>query len=284
MKMSAFLFLAACLVNAEEFNRTIEKSLPMPPNGILDVCNINGSIRIEPGGGSEVRFSIREHIEAPSREKMDGVKRGTDVVFNQDGNRVKAGVKGPWSDVPCGEKSSGRRRWESGRGIEIVHEMTIQAPRDVRFEISTVNGGVELKDSRGDYQLKTVNGSVKLTDAEGSGSVTTVNGSVTAVYRNNPRSDSQFKTVNGKVELYLQPGLNAEFHMKTVNGSAYTDFDMTPIFTEFTTRSTNSNTPGKIVYKRGNAIALRAGNGGAKLTAETVNGSVLLHSLAKGRP
>lgn len=281
MKLSLLVLCVAALP-AEEVKRMIEKTLPLPPNGVLEVCNINGSIRIEPGGANQVQFSITERIEAPSSERVREIQQETDVVFKTEGNRLKAGVKGPWSDVPCGEKGGSKRDWKGGRGVEISHEMTIRAPRDAKFEISTINGSMELKDSRGDYQLKTVNGSVKLTDAEGSGTVTTVNGTVVAVYRNNPRSDSSFKTVNGKVELYLQPGLNADFHMKTVNGSAYTDFEMTAIG-EASGGATRSE-GGKIVYRRGNRIAMRAGNGGPKLTAETVNGSVMLHSLAKGRP
>lgn len=280
MRTALLLLLAVPAWCDVESKRTVEKTLPLAANGTLHVCAINGSVRIEPGGNAEVRFTVHEKLKGETQADLDELKREIDVVITGDAQHARAGVKGPGSDGVCGAETKRKSNW-SGRDKQYSHEFIVQAPRDAKIEISSVNGSLDIKDMRGDYKLKTVNGSIKLNDAEGSGEINTVNGSVTAVYRNNPRSDTSLKTVNGKLALYLQPTLNADFAMKTVNGSAFTDFDMTPIGTSGSTETKAGN---KITYKRGSSVQMRAGNGGPKISAETVNGSVMLHSLAKGRP
>jgi len=280
MRIAILILLAAPAWCDVESKRTVEKALPLAAGGTLHVCGFNGSVRVEPGNGAEVRFTVHEKLKGDSQSDLDELKREIDVVITGDAQHVRAGVKGPWSDGVCGAETKRKSNW-SGRDKHFSHEFLVQAPRDARLEISSINGSLDIKDMRGDYKIRTVNGSIKLHDVEGSGDMATVNGSVTAVFRNNPRNDTMLKTVNGKLALYLQPTLNADFSMKTVNGDAFTDFDMTPIGVSGSSETKAGN---KIVYKRGSGVHMRAGNGGPKITVETVNGSVMLHSLAKGRP
>lgn len=281
MRIAILIVLAAPAWCHVESKRTVEKTLPLAAGGTLHVCGFNGSVRVEPGNGTEVRFTVHEKLKGDTQRDLDELKSEIDVVITGDAQHVRAGVKGPWSDGVCGAETKRKNNGWRGDDKQFSHEFIVQAPRDARLEISSINGSLDIKDMRGDYKIKTVNGSIKMSDVEGSGEIGTVNGGVTAVYRNNPRNDTSLKTVNGKLALYLQPTLNADFSMKTVNGSAYTDFDMAPIGTSSGSETKSGN---KIVYKRGNSINMRAGNGGPKISAETVNGSVMLHSLAKGRP
>ncbi len=131
-----------------------------------------------------------------------------------------------------------------------------------------------------DIKFKIVGRSVTQGGANTNQIFNTVNGTVEATYRQNPAADTKFRTVNGKLDLYFQPSLSADFHVKTLNGKAYTDFDMTSI-----PSGSPEETKGmKVIHRRGTSGALRAGNGGPKISTETVNGSILIHSLAKGRP
>ncbi|HEU0120332.1 MAG TPA: hypothetical protein VFQ91_07400 [Bryobacteraceae bacterium] len=286
MKYPILLLAAASLWSAEEATRTIQKSFPLSgAQRSVFVCGINGGIRVSADGGNEVRFSIDEKLEAPSREVLDILKREVDVVFTHEGGAVRAGVKGPWSDRDCSSRDQGGRRegrrWE-GRDTRIVHKFNVSVPRDAAIEIRTVNGGIEITGTSGPYKVNTVNGSIHLSDVENAGEVNTVNGTVQAVYRANPSNDTKFRTVNGKLDLYFQPSLNADFQMKTVNGKAFTDFDMTSIPTAASTESGSAGM--KVIHRRGTLGQLRAGNGGPRISTETVNGSILIHSLAKGRP
>lgn len=284
MKYSLFLLAAASLWCAEESARTIEKSFPLTGNKrSVSVCGINGAIKVTAADSNEVRFSIREEISAPTRDRLDELKKEVDVAFLQEPGSVLAGVKGPWSDTPCGqarkEGSEGRRRWE-GKDTRIRHDFTVSVPRDARLQLKTVNGAIEVTATAGPYSVHTVNGSIRMTDVEGAGDVNTVNGTVVATYKKNPAADTKYRSVNGKLDLYYQPALSADFYVKTVNGKAFTDFDMTAIAGESSPEAKGM----KVIHRRGNSGQLRAGNGGPKISAETVNGSILIHDVTKGRP
>ncbi|MFN0103804.1 MAG: hypothetical protein ACKV2U_17190 [Bryobacteraceae bacterium] len=287
MKYSILLLAAASLWCAEESTRTIERSFPLTGSGrAVFVCGMSGAINVTAADSNEVRFTVREKLSAPSRERLEELKKEIDVVFSQEPGAVRAGVKGPWSSRECGRRdgetrNENRRRWD-GNETRIEHEFTVSVPRDARLELRNVNGSINVADTTGGYSVQTVNGGIRMTDVEGAGEVATVNGGVLAVYRKNPEADTKFRTVNGKLNLYFQPSLNADFKMKTVNGKAFTDFDMTPI-----PGSAGSSERGqgmKVIHRHGTLGELRAGNGGTKISTETVNGEILIHSLAKGRP
>jgi hypothetical protein len=287
MKYSILLLAAASLWCAEESTRTIEKTFPLTGSDrSLFVCGMNGTIGITAADSNEVRFTVREKLSASSRDRLEELKKETGVVFTNEPGAVRAGVKGPWSNTDCADRNGqshreGRRRWE-GNETRIEHEFTVSVPRDAALEIRNVNGSIHLTGTTGNYRVQTVNGGIQMNDVEGAGTVNTVNGRIQAVYRQNPRADTQFRTVNGKLDLYFQPSLNADFKMKTVNGKAFTDFDMAPI--AGSAGSSDRNQDMKVIHRRGTLGELRAGSGGTRIGLETVNGEILIHSLAKGRP
>jgi len=271
MKCSLLLLATASMWSAEESTRTIEKSFPLSGSSrSVFVCGINGPLTVTATDINEVRFSVREKLAAASRDRLDEIKR----------------VKGPWSDTDCTQRNTQnrnreRRRWD-GNETKIEHDVTVSVPRDARIELRNVNGSIRVNGTTGPYSINTVNGGIHMTDVEGSGEVSTVNGTVQAVYKQNPSSETKYRTVNGKLDLYFQPSLNADFKMKTVNGKAYTDFEMVSLPT---TSSMKEGSNGmRVIHRNGALGEMRAGSGGPKISMETVNGSILIHSVAKGRP
>ena len=287
MKTSLLLLAAASLWSAEESTRTIEKSFPLSGTSrSVYVCGINGPLTVTANDSNEVRFSVHEKLAASSRDRLEEIKRETDFVIVQEGNAIRAGVKGPWSDRDCTQRNTEnrnreRRRWD-GNDTKVEHDITVSLPRDARIELGNVNGSIRVTGTTGPYSVHTVNGGITMTDVEGSGDVVTVNGTVQAVYKRNPTAESKYRTVNGKLDLYFQPSLNADFKMKTVNGKAYTDFEMVSIPT---TSSMKEGSNGmRVIHRNGALGEMRAGSGGPKISMETVNGSILIHSVDKGRP
>lgn len=285
MKTCLVIFAAATVWCAEESSRTIEKSFALTGNNrSLAVCGMNGSIRVTAADSNEVRFTVREKLTAPTRERLEDLKKEVDFVVTQETGAIRAGVKGPWSDRECGRSENGqrkeyRRRWD-GNETKIEHQIEVSVPRDARLEVRTINGSIDVTGTAGAYTVQSVNGGIRMSDVEGAGEVSTVNGTVVATYKRNPAADTKYRTVNGKLDLYFQPSLNADFHVKTLNGKAFTDFDMTSISSEPSAEAKGM----KVIHRRGTSGALRAGNGGPKLSMETVNGSILIHSMEKGRP
>ena len=78
--------------------------------------------------------------------------------------------------------------------------------------------------------------------------------------RLDPRDDIQMESVNGRVELFLPGGAAADVEAETVNGRIRNDFGI-------------DVHKGKYV---GSTMRGTIGSGGARITLETVNGSISL--------
>lgn len=284
-----FLLLPA-LFGAEESSRTIQKSFRLTgQERVVTVCGVNAGIQVTAGSGDQATFSVEEKLSAPDAAKLEELKRSVSVDFYEAPGAVHAGIRMPGSDRNCadpdrsGNRNSDRKDRDFWRDIRIHHQFTVTVPKNARIELKTVNGGIEVRQTAGAYKVNTVNGSIKMEDVESAGEVRTVNGGVVAVYKNNPNGETSFQTVNGKLNLYFQPTLNADFTFKTVNGRVFTDFDMAAL-SENSASATSDSNGRRVIHRRRNHGSLRAGNGGPKVSMQTVNGEILIHSLAKGRP
>ena len=85
----------------------------------------------------------------------------------------------------------------------------------------------------GDFDVSNVNGGVELSEMGGSGQVHTVNGKIAVTFTKNPTKSCSFRTVNGSVDVSFRPNLSADVQVKTFNGNAYTDFDATAMQDSF---------------------------------------------------
>jgi len=88
-----------------------------------------------------------------------------------------------------------------------------------------------------------------------------------------------FKSFNGKLDVTFQPSLSADLRLKTFNGHAYTDFDVTtlPVPGESGERK-----DGKFVYKTDRLTSMRVGAaGGPELRFETFNGDIHIQKQAR---
>jgi DUF4097 and DUF4098 domain-containing protein YvlB len=115
-------------------------------------------------------------------------------------------------------------------------------------------------------------------DVEGSGSVSTVNGGVKVAFASNPKAATSFHSVNGTLDVTFRGGLNADVHMKTMNGGMYTDFPVTTLPIASTQPEQRN---GKFVWRSNRMTGVRIGSGGPELSFETLNGSVLIKNREK---
>lgn len=256
-------------------DQTITRTLTFAAGGskVLDVRNINGSIRVEATDDKTVQMSIRKVIRAETRSDLDDAQREVQIAFADGTARVGATVTEASKHV-CGERGDDDegRRWRR-RNYSVRWDFTIRVPRDAGIRLCTVNGGdVIVNGTRGDFEVDNVNGLIELNRVAGSGSAHTVNGPVTVSFTANPRQTSSFKTVNGNVDVRFLDGLSADFAMKTMNGGLYTDFDSQPL--PNAPSSKGERRDGKFVYRASSHSRVRVGSGGPEITFETLNGNV----------
>jgi hypothetical protein len=253
---------------------TVTRTLSFAAGGgrTLDVRNINGFIHVEATSDSAVQMSIRKVIRARTADDLAEAQRDVRLDFRDGAPRVEATVTDRRGHV-CGEEWNDRGdRWERVY-YDVKFDFTIRVPRGVAIRLCTINGGdVIVNGTQGDFDVTNVNGPVEMNQVAGSGRAHTVNGGVRVTFTANPKSPSSFKTVNGNVDVSFLDGLAAEFAMKTMNGGLFTDFDAQPLASPAPPAADRRN--GKFVYRANQHTRVRVGNGGPEITFETLNGNV----------
>lgn len=238
----------------------------------LDVRNINGFIHVEGTDDTAVQMSIRKVVRAETRDDFDEAQRDVRLDFTDGGARVGATVLDRSGHV-CGEPWNERGpRWDRVH-YEVRYDFTIRVPRDAVLRLCTINAeDVIVTGTRGDFDVSNVNGRVEMRNVAGSGRAHTVNGPVSVTFTANPKQPSSFKTVNGNVDVWFLEGLAADFAMKTFNGGLFTDFDSQPLAATVPPAGERRN--GKFVYRMNEFTRVRVGNGGPEIAFETLNGNV----------
>jgi hypothetical protein len=238
----------------------------------LDVRNINGFIRVEATSDPSVQISIRKVIRAATSDDLAAAQRDVRLDFRDGTPRVEAIVTDRRGHV-CGEPGNNRGdRWDRVY-YDVRFDFTIRVPRDAALRLCTINGGdVIVNGTQGNFDVTNVNGLIELREVAGSGRAHTVNGPVSVTFTANPKQPSSFKTVNGNVDVAFPEGLAADLAMKTFNGGLFTDFDAQPLPGPVAAAGERRN--GKFVYRANQFTRVRVGNGGPEITFETLNGNV----------
>jgi hypothetical protein len=238
----------------------------------LDVRNINGFIHVEGTDEPSVQMSIRKVIRAATRDDLAEAQRDVRLDFRDGAPRVEAAVVDRRGHI-CGEpwRDDGER-WERVH-YEVSFDFTIRVPRNAALRLCTINSGdVIVNGTRGDFDVTNVNGLIDMRQVAGSGRAHTVNGPVSVTFTANPKQPSSFKTVNGNVDVWFPDGLAADFAMKTMNGGLFTDFDAQPLAAA--APAAGERRDGRFVYRVNQFTRVRVGSGGPEIAFETLNGNV----------
>lgn len=224
----------------------------------LNVRNVNGSIRVEPGTGNEVEVRATKSWR---RGDPDDVRI---VVTRYGPGDRDVLVCALWNDdAVCTEDGSRNRRSgdrNRNRNHDVSVQMVVTVPQGVHVAGSSVNGNVDVTGVSGQVRASSVNGNVRAESSGGPVEGKAVNGNVFArMARISGTEDLTYSTVNGNVRVEFSDELNADIEMSTVNGGFETNFPL-PL-------------RGRINPKH---IRATVGNGGQRIKLSTVNGSVEL--------
>jgi len=253
---------------------TVTRTLSFAAGGgrSLDVRNINGFIHVEGTTESAVQISIRKVVRAEARDDLAEAQRDVRLDFRDGAPRVEAVVTDRRGHV-CGEPWNDDGQWQGRVHYDVRFDFTIRVPRDARLRLCTVNGGdVIVNGTQGDFDVSNVNGRIDMRQVAGSGRAHTVNGPVRVTFTANPTQATSFKSVNGNVDVSFLDGLSADFLMKTFNGGLFTDFDVQPLPGAVSAAGERRN--GRFVYRANEFTRVRIGSGGPQIAFETLNGNV----------
>jgi DUF4097 and DUF4098 domain-containing protein YvlB len=188
----------------------------------------------------------------------------------------KPGTVSVYYDAPwrCNGEEHGCHD-QQRRFYSVSYDIDIQAPRDARLVVSTINDGdIRIDGTAGDFDVRNINGGIAMTGIKGSGDVQTINGPILVHFAKNPSGPTSFKSINGQLDAYFQPGLSADLLFKTFNGQIYSDFEVSPGAARVAETEQHG---GRFVYHSDRARSARAGRGGPELSFDAFNGNIRLH-------
>jgi hypothetical protein len=237
----------------------------------LEVSTVSGSIHVIGEDRQDVEMIADKTIDSNGRNRLRGTRRDIRLDATESADTVR--ICADADRCGCGSTDPPRDWWRDWDGVPGVNvDFTIRVPKSTQLILCTVNhGGVTVEGVDGDFDVSNVNGRIEMTGIRGSGRAQTVNGPVYATFAANPTSSSSFKTVNGRIEVVFPRDLAADLRLKTLRGGLYTDFDVTTLpGTPVAAERRN----GKFVYRSDRFAAVRVGTGGPQITFEGVNGDV----------
>lgn len=173
----------------------------------LVVSSINGRITVHGTDRNDIAVLPRggdsHHDRSDGMRRIDTGHGG--LSLSQTGNVVTIGTGAPYNS-----------------------DLTLEVPVSTSLNLKSVMGDVDVDNIAGDIEAGSTNGRIRLTNVSGAAVLHGVNGNIVAVFTHIPSDKPMsFSTLNGEIDITLPADARATLKMKTTNGDAYTDFDMT---------------------------------------------------------
>jgi len=215
--------------------------------GYLSLENVNGDVTIEGWKKNEVSISA---VKKGSSKDLDRIK----VAVSVDKYEGK-----DWIHVET-EYAESRGGFLSFLNSDGRIDYVIKAPSDAILEdIELVNGSLKVTGITGYLSLGTVNGSITATGMAGNAWVETVNGNLDLSFDKMSKGQTvDLESVNGAIVLRMPAKANAQVDAETLNGNISSEFGLAVEKGQWVGRSMEG----------------LVGSGGARITIETVNGSI----------
>jgi len=243
----------------------------------IDVDNFDGSVTVLGADTHEIKVEVHKTIRARSPEKVQEAKREVRLDMGPQSDELRLYVDGPFR-CKCGDGSV-NYRGSRYYGYEVSFDFTLHVPRETAVRLRTVNRGeIRVENTDGAFDAENINGGLDLVEIAGSGHAYALNRPVHVTYRRNPTGASDFGSLNGDVEVAFRSGLSADMWLKTFNGTAYTDFDVTALPGRPAVREERN---GKYVYKSNQFYGVRVGQGGPELKFDAFNGDIRIRNREK---
>jgi hypothetical protein len=272
--LNAVLLLAGDGSSPREHSEPVQATLvfddPSAPHTIR-IDDVFGSVEVTGGSSPDVRVSGQRTVRAETPEGAERARREVSLDMSQNDNTVDIAVNGPF------RRADGSLQWSwDDPKYVVLYDLKVQVPDNANLVVKTVNEGqVVVRNVSGRLNIRNVNGTIDLDRVGGSVDARTVNGGIRAVFKENPRAACEFKTVNGDVRLRLPADLSADFALKTLSGELRSDFEVTSL----PARPTEGHREnGKYVYRSDRFQNVRIGQGGPRVSMETLNGDLIIGS------
>lgn len=269
--LATMTILAPCARAGDEVTDRLQQSLSFESlkGRSLEIDNIEGDVIVEGYSGDVVMLDVQKTIYADNDAALAAAKNEVSLEITNENNNILLYVDGPFRDEM---HRRGKRRHRPE--YHVKYDFKLKVPHEVALRLSTVTEGVvQVSETSGDFDISNVNGSIQMLAISGTGSAVTVNGEVRATFTSVPGGDATFRTVNGDLDISYPGHLNADLSLKTFNGDMFTDFETEPLAPE-AARKTVSDGLTRLEFNKHTRV--RVGGGGPRIICDTLNGNILI--------
>jgi hypothetical protein len=224
------------------------------PNGVVEIELIDGSVTVTGWDRAEVELGggLAECLEA--------------LEFTGSGNRTVVRLEHPGG---CGGAAAGADLIVRAPHASEVKVETISADIEVTevtgvAVLATVSGAIEVTGVLSEADLSTMSGAIGLTSGGvlKRGRFQSVSGGITVATGLSTDGRYNFETVSGPIVIRLPANVSADFEVETFSGEIRNQFGPEA-------RKATEFLPAK-------ELSFTAGKGGARVTAESVSGTIEL--------
>ena len=248
--------LASAGLQAKTIEETVVHQIPVANLKNLDLSNVNGSIKCEGKATDMIELACVIKVKAGSEESAQKYMDSINIDIQENADELIVKTKMP-------KNRGGFWKWVSGNNTNASVSYEITVPESFGVDLESVNGGIKVKNLKGEVDLETVNGGINAEALSGSANAETVNGGIKVVFTEGASiQDMKFEAVNGGIKVVLPESAAFDTDVSTVNGGIDCEFDL----------------PSNAVKKRRHLNA-KINGGGPNIRIETVNGGVGIKKL-----
>ena len=243
------------------------RTIPLGPNGSLDLKNISGDITVTAGTGKDVTLDItrrsRGRTDADAKMGLEQVK----VEIDHRGDRATVETRYP-------DQQQGRNR----QLYSVSVTYNIVAPAGTRMSVTNISGDVIVKGMKGDLGVDVVSGDIQISQSSRLTNVKSISGTAT-ITDVDADGNLTFGGVSGDVTLQRVKARRLSVNL--VSGDIKAG-DVTAEGVELKSMSGDVEYSGPVAKSgryelqahSGDVIVAIQGNVGFDLRAETFSGSI----------
>lgn len=282
----------------------LDTTVSFTAGGTVDLSLVSGPVTVTAWNRPEVRVRGRSERLPFRFERADGPNGGSLRVYTVRARGRSAGDQQLDVVVPVGTRVaansvSGEVRVRGVRGE--VDAETVSGDVDVedaarRVAINSVSGSVRARALDGDVRAHSVSGDVRIQGLRGEADVNTVSGDVELrsaalgrlraqtvsgdlVYDGALARDGRYDlaTQSGSVRLVMPGDASAALSLQTFSGSIDTSIPLT-------LQPSERSSDGTASYRRARRLEFTVGGGGARVTAQSFSGSIVIARASGSAP
>ena len=244
------LLAGPAVLAAQRETETVNRTVPFPDKGTLELHNFKGPVKITGTTGRDV---VIKAIRRADREQLDRIK--LDITTSGSTVSIEANKR---------ESDSNRNRRDRNYNDENVveTEFEIQVPASAQLDVEVFESDVTIAGVTGEQQLKTFSGRLVVTGARGPVEANSFSGGLEIdLTAAGSTPDLSAETFSGSIRLRLADGAKGSVRFTTFSGNFDSDIPLTM-------RSAGGRNNGRV------SGDLPGGSGGATLRFHTFSGDV----------